>query len=187
MNKFGEIWFYLHNFVRHIGTLARIWIMNRGARLIAHRVWWNYSMVLWCEIRTDHDDVIKWQHFPRYWPFARGIQRSPVNSTHKVQWRVALLFSLICAWINGWVNNRGAGDLRCYRAHNDVTVMCLSILLVLGHPVNCLRSRYTQAVPYSKTSGHASLKMIIRMINNPTSIPSNPRQNSYLKHITLCS
>ena len=25
-----------------------------------------------------HDDVIKWKHFPRYWPFARGIHRSPV-------------------------------------------------------------------------------------------------------------
>ena len=31
--------------------------------------------------------------------------------------------SLICVWINGWVNNREAGDLRCYRAHYDVTVM----------------------------------------------------------------
>ena len=24
----------------------------------------------------QHDDVIKWKHFPRYWPFARGIHRS---------------------------------------------------------------------------------------------------------------
>ena len=30
-----------------------------------------------------HDDVIKWEHFPRYWPFLRGIHRSPVNSPHK--------------------------------------------------------------------------------------------------------
>ena len=30
-----------------------------------------------------HDDVIKWKHFPRYWPFVRGIHRSPVNSSHK--------------------------------------------------------------------------------------------------------
>ena len=27
------------------------------------------------------------------------------------------------AWINGWVHNREAGDLRRYRAHYDVTVM----------------------------------------------------------------
>ena len=25
------------------------------------------------------DDVIKWKHFPRYWPFVRGIHRSPVR------------------------------------------------------------------------------------------------------------
>ena len=35
----------------------------------------------------------------------------------------ALMFSLICVWINGWVNNREADDLRRYRAHYDVTVM----------------------------------------------------------------
>ena len=53
----------------------------------------------------------------------RGIHRFPVNSPHKGQRRVALMFSLICVWINGWVNNREAGDLRRYRAHYDVTVM----------------------------------------------------------------
>ena len=31
----------------------------------------------------------------------------PVNSPHKGQWGGALMFSLICVWINGWVNNRG--------------------------------------------------------------------------------
>ena len=73
--------------------------------------------------KTYHDDVIKWKHFPRYWPFVRGIHRSPVNSPHKGQWRGALMFTLICARINGWVNNREAGDLRRYRAHYDVIVM----------------------------------------------------------------
>ena len=54
-----------------------------------------------------------------------GIHRSPVNSPHKGQWRGALMFSLICVWINGWVNNREAGDLRCYRAQYDVIVKFL--------------------------------------------------------------
>ena len=71
----------------------------------------------------SHDDVIKWEHFPRNWPFVRGIHRSPVNSPHKGQWRGAFMFSLICVWINGWVNNRKAGDLIRYRAHYDVIVM----------------------------------------------------------------
>ena len=70
-----------------------------------------------------HDDVIKWKHFPRYWPFVRGIHRSPVNSPHKGQWHGALMFSLICVWINDKVNNREAGDLRRYHSHYDVIVM----------------------------------------------------------------
>ena len=52
-------------------------------------------------VPLQHDDVIKWKHFPRYWPFLRGIHRSPVNSPHKGQWCRALMFSLICAWIFG--------------------------------------------------------------------------------------
>ena len=36
-----------------------------------------------------------------------------------------LMFSLICVWINDWVNNREAGDSRRYRAHYDVIVMFL--------------------------------------------------------------
>ena len=81
-------------------------------------------------IWTDlHYDVIKWKHFPRYWPFVRGIHRSPVNSPHEGQRRGALMFSLICVWINGWVNNREAGDLRRYRAHYDVTVIETDVCL----------------------------------------------------------
>ena len=70
-----------------------------------------------------HDEVIKWKHFPRYWPFVRGIHQFPVISPHKGQWRGALMISLICVWINGCVNNGEAGDLRRYRAHYDITVM----------------------------------------------------------------
>ena len=76
-----------------------------------------------------HDDVIKWKHFPHYWPFVQGIHRSLVNSPHKGQWHGALMFSLICPWINGWVNNREAGDLRHHCAHYDVSVMPLLSLL----------------------------------------------------------
>ena len=73
--------------------------------------------------QSAHGDVIKWKHFPRNWPFVRGIHRSPVNSPHKGQWRGDLMFSLICTRINGWVNDREAGDLRRYHAHYDVIVM----------------------------------------------------------------
>ena len=77
--------------------------------------------MVWTHILV-HDDVIKWKHFPRYWPFVRGIHRSPVNSPHKGQWCGALILPLICAWISRWVNNRKAGDLRRHRAHYDVSL-----------------------------------------------------------------
>ena len=48
---------------------------------------------------------------------------SLVNSLHKGQWHGALMFSLICAWINSWVNNHEPGDLRRHCAHYDVTIM----------------------------------------------------------------
>ena len=77
-----------------------------------------------------HDEVIKRKHFPRYWSFVREIHRSPVNSPHKGKWRGALVYSLICAWMNNSVNNRQAGDLRRHRAHYHVTVLrCVYILM----------------------------------------------------------
>ena len=66
-----------------------------------------YTSALCVQV-ASHDDVIKWKHFPRYWPFVRGIHRSPVNPPLKGQWRGALMFSLIWTRINGWVNNGDA-------------------------------------------------------------------------------
>ena len=78
--------------------------------------------IWWCH----NYDVIKWKHFPCYWPFVRGIHRSP----HKDHWRGALMLSLIYAWINGWVNIREAGNLRRHRAHYDSIVKFTYYLLV---------------------------------------------------------
>ena len=91
-----------------------------------NEVWYDTCSACFCAQYSAHihDDVIKWKYFTRNWPFVRGIHRSPVNSPHKGQWRGALMLFFICVWINGWVNNREAGDLRRYRAHCDVTVMC---------------------------------------------------------------
>ena len=67
-----------------------------------------------------------WRHqmatFSASLAICAGIHRSPVNSPHKGQWRGALIFFLIYVWINGWVNNREAGDLRRHRGHYDVYI-----------------------------------------------------------------
>ena len=95
-------------------------------------------------LRIVHDDVIKWKYFPRYWPFVRGIHRSSVNSPHQGQWRGALVLSLMCAWLNGRVNNREAGDLIRHRARYDVTVMNYYVYCC---PVDAGVSMAMQSVP----------------------------------------
>ena len=92
---------------------------------------------------TFHDDVIKWKHLPRYWPLVRGIHRSPVTFPHKDQWRGALMFSLICVWINGWVNNREAGDFRRYRAHYVVIVMLWGMYILIRSLLKSAFSHYS--------------------------------------------
>ena len=42
------------------------------------------------------------------------------------------MFSLICAWTNGWANNREAGDLKRHRAHYNVIVMSMILGDVLA-------------------------------------------------------
>ena len=97
--------------------------------------------IVYAPWRTTHHwyDVIKSKHSSRYCSFVRGIHRSPADSHQKGQWRGALMFSLICAWINAWANNRDASDLRHHPAYYDVTVMCwleyLSIYYVFSNIV----------------------------------------------------
>ena len=91
-------------------------LMPRGTYM--HQ-WYNHHWFRWWLVANQ----AKWKHFSGYWPFVQGIHRSPVNSLHNGQWHWALMFSLICAWINDWVKNGETGILRRHRAHYDVTVM----------------------------------------------------------------
>ena len=80
-------------FLYNMGTIAPVpmkqhWMIWMNGRF---KDSWLYNH------SKSYDDVIKWKHFPRYWPFVRGIHRSSVNSPHKGQWPGALMFSLICA------------------------------------------------------------------------------------------
>ena len=103
----------------------------------------------------NHNDVIKWKHFPRYWPFVRGIHWSPVNSPYKGQWRRALIFSLICAWIqllcfnyiftldltpgfNGLVKLHD--EKRNRFLHTHLTVTFWKLLLFQNYSDQCLKS-----------------------------------------------
>ena len=83
----------------------------------------------WCAVPSLVRTMVCswWRHqmetFSALLALCAGNSPVPVNSPHKGQWRRALMFSLICARINDWVNNREAGDLRRHRGHYDVNVM----------------------------------------------------------------
>ena len=80
---------------------------------IIHLSWWRHQM----------------KTFPRYWPLCGEFTGHRWIPLTKCQCRGALMFSLICVWINGWVNNRKAGDLRRHPAHYGTTVMFFPVRL----------------------------------------------------------
>ena len=129
-------------FASYVPTVIPLSVVHRRAGKDGyHHQFWHPSLCSphMYSLPIKHDDVIKWKHFPRNWPFVREIHRSPVNFPHKGQWRGALMFSLNYAWINDWVNNREAGDLRRQHGHYDVIVMCsesfVTFMILSRHPI----------------------------------------------------
>ena len=80
------------------------------------------------------DDVIHWKHF----------------RVTKCEWHGALMFSLTCAWTNGWSNNQDAGDLIRHSAHYDVTVMYRAV----QQTKECIFEKTVQ----SNKNNHRSIK-----------------------------
>ena len=116
----GKLWGafcedFEENWLRYNGTtqylhflyLFTTEIMQVFEKLPCGRPWWRHQM----------------ETFSALLALCAGNSPVPVNSPPKGQWRGALMFSLIYAWINDWVNNREAGDLRRHRGHYDVIVM----------------------------------------------------------------
>ena len=89
---------------------------------------WDVTQIqmLWCGSHKIFKSMMTSSNgniFPVTGPLYGEFTGKRVYSPHKGKWRGALMFYLICAWINGWVNNREAGDLRRHRSHYDVIVM----------------------------------------------------------------
>ena len=111
---------------RHIFEIQRIsktpeWFTHKLEFLV--QCWNHVGTILTQRMSFRHDDVIKWKLFSALLAICAGNSPVLVNSPHKGQGRGALMFSLIYVWINGWVNNHEAGDLRRYCVHYDVIVM----------------------------------------------------------------
>ena len=104
---------------------------------------------------------------------------SPVsmNSPHKGQWRGALMFSLICAWIYVWVNNREAGDLRRHRGHYDVIVMSSHCLTFI--------TPFTTLFIIRHKSNHSSYTQIFITLPNIHYTPHHWSHTNHFSHSTL--
>ena len=89
----------------------------------------------------------------------------PVNSPHKGQWRGALMFSLICARINGWVNNRKAGDLRRHSGHYGVDVMInVSAVLASGGPPELQLTEHSPCLKYKRHFVEQTLAWVFKSL-----------------------
>ena len=127
--------------------------------------------------KTHHDDVIKWNHFPRYWPFLRGIHRSPLDSPRKSQWRGALMFSSMYALPNDWANNRDSGDLSRHGTHCDVTLMlCPEIKTrTVGwwkYSLSISCTTWTMMIPHRWYYGNGISRILIFSVVMPSICPS---------------
>ena len=90
------------NFKKNVNMTLYLWKYQCTPYFFSHIVWIPLEFtphnvignLLPNAVPVFHNDVLKWKHFPRYWPFVRGIQRW---FPHRSQWRGTLTFSLICA------------------------------------------------------------------------------------------
>ena len=116
---------YIFDFVAHCFSVAFVFVISSYDILVMfsfHFAWW--PSWLWAILQPW------WRHqmvtFSASLAIYAGHSPATAEFPHKGQSRGALMFSLICTWINGWVSNRGAGDLRRHSVHYDVTVMRLN-------------------------------------------------------------
>ena len=139
-----------------------------------------------------HDDVIKWKYFPRYWPFVRGIHRSPVNSPHKGQWRGALMFSLICAlnkrlskqWWGWWFETPSCP---LWRHCNDWWCRCIHWHTIIH--IKSIESLYLTAVYDTGThfTKHFTISPFQHSQSNSMEISFCSYLNSYSHQIGILS
>ena len=76
------------------------------------------------------------------------------------------MFTLICARINGWVNNREAGDLRRYRAHYDVIVKWC----ILSVMENKIRDAIVEVIKNAKKMNEAKMDGLVQDCINSSAL-----------------
>ena len=123
---------------RHIGTTdvkfviskyfqySRLLSMSRApwrtVLLVPSARWWD-NIANWMEIMMASLNASIFRVTGHLCGEFTGPRWNPRTKASDAELWCTLMFPLICAWMNCWVNNRQPDDLRRHRAHYDVTVM----------------------------------------------------------------
>ena len=82
-----------HQLLVYLSEIRTIFFLTKERETMKiHSMSWTSPVPSMYDI---YDDVIKWKHFPRYWPSVKGIHRSLVDPPHKDQWHGALIFLFV--------------------------------------------------------------------------------------------
>ena len=136
-----------------------------GMVLIIHLYYDSIEIIAPLPVIPYHDNVIKRKHFPRNWPFVRGIHRSPVTPPNSP-----------CSMRNG-----GIGRTRLCLEYSETntgrTYICFMLwfssqkasfagilrLLVVGHTMNDVHMVTTPLFFSEKNNGYINLSPLDKM------------------------
>ena len=128
-HEFIYIYILIHIYIAHwgqgkmVGDVGTVFINTFfSTKTIQFQIKFHWNIFLrinltiswWCHQMETFSTLLS---------FYVGNSSATSEFPHKGQWHGALMFSLICSWINGWVNNWDASDLIGHHAYYDVTVM----------------------------------------------------------------
>ena len=117
-----NVWISWAKYVNKLFCLWWVLCWTGNLEHNSHYIWWAILRFFW-----RRSALTWWRHQTKTFSTLLALcgGNSPVTGEFSSQRPVTQSFdaSLICSWINGWLNNREAGDLRRYHAYDDVTVM----------------------------------------------------------------
>ena len=99
------------------------------------RTWWRHGMETTSALPALnlHDDVTKWKYFPRYWPFVRGIHRSPHTKASDAELLCFLWYpQLSKQWRRWWFETLPRSLWPFVKLHPGTNSKCITGWTVIG-------------------------------------------------------